>query len=201
MAKPKLIILEGPDGVGKTTQAKRIAEVLKAKIVSQPSTDNCVGFIRAEAKNNKSFSGLERQLLIGISHTVDAFTKFRDDENVVMDRSYLSGMVYGKLTGLDGYEVALLTNILSSVYKTAMGDRYDVDVIFLTAEARLDEPDTDVFESTIQWTDLRQEYTTFFQYARDGRLALFSQDERVNKLSITGSTPEQVTNLILKLVE
>lgn len=201
MAKPKLVIIEGPDGVGKTTQAKKIAEVLKANLVSQPSTDNCVGFIRAEAKNNKSFSGLERQLLIGISHTVDAFTKFKGNENVVMDRSYLSGMVYGRLTGLGGYEIALLTNILSSVYKTAMGDRYDVNVIFLTAENRFDEPDVDVFESTIKWSDLRAEYNRFFQYSNDGRLALFAQDERVNKLSITGSTPEQVTALILKLIE
>ena len=90
----KLIILEGPDGVGKSTQAKIITEALQAARVSQPSVDNCVGYIRAEAKSLKHITEFERQLLITISHTLDALSKFDGKINVVMERSYISVLIY-----------------------------------------------------------------------------------------------------------
>ena len=44
---------------------------------------------------------VESQLFIGFSHIVDAFTMSRSDDNIVMDRSFLSGIVYGERTGAD----------------------------------------------------------------------------------------------------
>jgi thymidylate kinase len=226
--RPKLIVLEGPDGVGKSTQAVMLAKALNARLVSQPSTDNIVGYIRALAKTDPKFTALERQLLIAVSHTVDAFTKFAPGkmkravpidghglmgveevdypQDIVMDRSYISGLVYGKLTGMEPNDLGLIERILSDVYKANIADRFDVRVIFLTAQQRLDNPDKDVFESTIKWDDIRQCYMD--QYRRSasstrhgitGQEAMkwFSNDEILDVVNIGDATREELHSLLV----
>lgn len=198
--KQKLVIIEGSDGVGKSTQARILAEKLNAKLIIQPSKENIVSVVRAEAKLNPAYSALERQLLIAISHTVDAFTEFKADRNIVMDRSYLSGLVYGKATGVPPYEMELLNQILSSVYKENIkSGQFDVHILFLDTQKRLDEADKDVFEQTTKWQDLHDSYINMYADMRSGRKA-FNDNERVTLLDVTGKTVEQVSKLIEQTV-
>lgn len=193
----KLIVIEGADGVGKSTQAKLIAEHYNAHLVSQPSSDNCVGFIRSEAKLNPTYTALERQLLIAVSHTVDAFTKFSGDNHIVMDRSYLSGLVYGELTGVEKYELGLLHNILSNVY-IPNTSKFETHVIFIDADKRWDMPDDDVFEQH-PWVKIRDIYRAKFEEIKKGSL-VFSKDETLNIINNTGKTKEEVFSSIVALI-
>jgi thymidylate kinase len=192
MKKQKLVIIEGSDGTGKSTQSKLLANKLEAELIIQPSKDNLVSFIRNEAKMNPIYSALERQLLIGISHTVDAFTLFDGERSLVMDRSYISGLVYGKRTGIEPYEMALLENILSSVYKANITHKYDVKIIFLNADNRLDIADNDVFESQINWAELSVEYTEIYRSLVNKKRCAFSENEVVTQIQVGGKTIDQI---------
>lgn len=184
----KLIVFEGVDGVGKTTQAKILMEKLGAKMIRQPSSDNCVSTIRSEIKLNPAYSALERQLLAAISHTVDAFTEF-SDENIIMDRSYISGLVYGKTMGVDNYGMALIENLLSSVYQTAIKHNYDTHIVFMDADKSLKTADeNDVFETN--WTQVRDAYREFYQTKHE---PFFSRDEKIYQIQIE-TTIEATSN-------
>lgn len=196
--KPKLIVIEGPDGIGKSTQAKLLAERYLATVIRQPSTDNLVSFLRDEAKQNPDHSAFERQLMIAISHTVDAFTKFTGDVSLVMDRSYISGLVYGHLTGVSKSQMKILHSTLSSVYTSNIKDTYDVTIVFLTGDTRLDTPDNDVFEQKIQWDDLRNTYQQNYKELRRGAPSVFSKSEKVTELKVTGLGIEQVTQRLVE---
>lgn len=177
--KNKLIVLEGPDGTGKTTQARLLAEHYNAKLISQPSEDNCVGFIRKLAKFDKSFNSFERQLLIAQSHTVDAYTKFKGNGNIVMDRSYLSGFVYGELGNIPQEKIAVLSQILKNVYSDGLGDNWEVTILFFIPSQRLDKPDADIFESTIKWDDLKNVYERVYLDLQRKAWHAFSKGENI----------------------
>jgi thymidylate kinase len=201
MAKPKLIILEGADGLGKTTHAKMLAAHFDAKLISQPSDDTPIGFIRSEAKTNPEYTGLERQLLIGISHTYDAFSKFHGMRSIVMDRSYISGMIYGKLMGLKEANLELLTKIMSKVYHQNISDRYDTTVFFLTAKQRFNASDKDIFETRIKWDDLKREYTDFYcKSMANPQQPLFAHQELLIQHDMTGQDLDTAHKQLMGMV-
>lgn len=197
MNKPKLIIFEAADGLGKSTQASLMAERLDARLIAQPANDGLVGNFRYEAKNNPALTALERQLFIGISHTVDAFTKFNDDKNVVMDRSILSGIVYGEMTDAPKYELGLLMDALIKIYTYNMQDRYDVHFVFLNGDKRFNSTDTDVFEQSIKWEALQAKYVEL--YNKVNLDPIFSSDALAHLIDITGDKLE-THNKIAKAV-
>lgn len=200
-SRPKLIVIDGPDGLGKTTLAESIISDLSASIVKQPSPDNIVGFIRGEVKENPNFTAMERQLLIAVSHTVDAFSRFTGSENIVMDRSYLSGLVYGKLTGVSNYNLVLIRQLLSTIYTKTMGEKYDVHIIFVTGSKRFDQPDEDFFESSIPWDQLNNDYVALYNsMVGDDKLYAFSNEEKVSLVDMTGGTKEENLNKVRKLI-
>lgn len=198
MATLKLVILEGADGLGKSTQANILAEKLGANLIRQPSPDNIVSFIRSEMKTNPAYTALERQLLGAISHTVDAFTKFQGEASIVMDRSWLSGIIYGKRTGVEPYEVELLSQILSKVYQyNTRGDTFDVHVIFMDGTKRLDQPDDDVFESGTNWGELTAEYNALYERLKNTEdFHVFSKTETVTRVTVDNKTVDQIATEI-----
>jgi len=193
--KPKLIILEGADGCGKTTQTNLIAQKLDAKIISQPSRDNLVGFIRDVAKKDLTLNAFERQLLIAISHTVDSFTKFDGESNIVMDRSFISGVVYGKMTGVPTPKMMMINQILSSIYLNAASGKYDTKIFFIVRPERLDNPDKDVFESSIKWEDLNKEYEDLYNKSETFKTPFFSMNEKRFIIRSSGSIQDTLKEI------
>lgn len=193
--KKKLVILEGPDGVGKSTQAKILAAKFNARLVSQPSDDNIVSWIRAEAKKNPDFTALERQLLIAVSHTVDAFTKFQGVHNIVMDRSFLSGLVYGELMDLKPEYLVLIRRILLSVYQINLANKFDLHFVFLSSKGRLDTADNDVFEA-LSWNRIAELYRKHYEALTVRHEYFIEPKEKVSLVDITGKDIETVAREI-----
>lgn len=199
--KPKLVIIEGADGVGKSTQAKRIAAKIGAKIVSQPSDKNAVGFIRQIAKYHETLSSMERQLLIAVSHTVDSFTEFDQQESIVMDRSFLSGIIYGKLNGVPEDKMMILNQLLSTIYLNRTNLKYDTKVCFITRPRRLNQTAEDVFEKSIQWNKLNDEYKRLYLKAKQYKTPFFSEDEEIKLFEFENEDIDEVTKEIMSFVK
>lgn len=212
---PKLIVIEGCDSTGKSTQVKILQEKLSAKLIRQPSSENIVGFLREEVKNNESLSQSTRQCLHTVSHVVDAFTEFNLNKtfgnglrftgnaigyykNIVMDRSHASTYVYGEVTGLSQDLNEILLKIHQNVYKHTLS-KYNIKIIFLDREERLEEKLTDVFEGTFNWKSLRERYLNFFEVTLKDKF-LFSETESIYKLNVTNLTIDQVSEKIMEIV-
>jgi thymidylate kinase len=204
MSKPKLIVLEGPDRIGKTTQLRELASRFKAKILVQPSEDNSVGYLRNIVKNDKSLLPGERQLLHTISHIFDANEQFDYKSNVIMDRCHISALVYGKITGVENNLSAMIQDIHKSAY-TAVAAVYDIHVVFMTRETPYNLQETDEFEKTINWNNLREAYETMYDVHRTRRRIFtfpeskFAQ-ESVHRVDVGNMSVQEVTDLIVRRV-
>lgn len=182
----RLIIFEGSDGLGKSTQATLLATVMKARLIQQPSEFNTVGFLRTECKFNSDYSPYERQLLHTASHLVDAYEAL-DGSDTVMDRSFLSGQVYGSLMGLTNRQLYLLHRINSDVYRHQVQKfGYSVDIMFLDADFSFKaSQDNDVYERQTKRDELRRGYARIF--AGD-RVPAFADDETVHRVVLNKET-------------
>ncbi|GEM_PF-4259443 len=198
----KLIILEGPDGVGKSTQAKRLCEALSAKLVVQPSGDNTLGFLRPIVKTNKNIEPFARQLLHTCSHIVDAYEDFGPHNTaIVMDRCYASALVYGKMTGLPQEQLDILAQIHQNTYRPLIEKHgYDVHYIQFTAENPFRQADEqDVYEKAAKWHALNDEYLSLFDtLSRDNTLCADTETHHLVK--VDGKSEDEITAEILKYI-
>lgn len=107
----KLITIEGPDAVGKATQAALLAEYLDGKVVSFPRYDTPQGRLIKKYLFGK-FDGFldEEERAIGLQSvmTWDRYAGYdmlsqavAGERDIVTDRYWMSGYVYGRLDGLD----------------------------------------------------------------------------------------------------
>ena len=195
----QLIILEGPDGVGKSTQAKNLCDALNAKLVVQPSGDNSLGFLRPIVKTDKTIEPFARQLLHTCSHIVDAYEDFGPHNTaIVMDRCYASALVYGKMTGLPENELDILQQIHQNVYRPLIAKHgYNVTYVQFTAtEPFRDADEADVYEKAAKWHSLNDEYLKLFK-TLSPQNTLVADAEKHVLLNIDGKTPEAVTKEIM----
>lgn len=193
--KPKLIIFESADGCGKTTQCDLLVKHLNAKLLQQPNSSNCVGFIRGLMKTCETINSDDRQYFAGFSHIVDAFTHFDGKENLVMDRSYLSALVYGKLTKATPEKLDLILKVLQKVYAENIVGKYDIHIVFLTRNARYDQADDDMFEKNTKWNDLRDEYNRLYNEMLKKEV-VFVGDETVHLVDVADMSIDEIHNII-----
>ncbi len=197
--RPKLIIMEGPDGCGKSTQASLLFTALypNVRLVSQPSDDNIVGFIRSSVKDpNTDWTAMERQMLISFSHCVDAFSCFDSKSDLIMDRSYISGLVYGKLTNAPENKMKILMACLKSVYTYNVAINYDVYIIIFNAKSRFNKTSHDYFEKSIEWERLRELYLKIPSMG-----FFFSPDEKVSVIDVDNKSVTEIHNLVLNAID
>jgi len=114
-----IIVLEGVDGVGKTTQSKLLAERLKAKLWKFPNTNGgsptgklIYEHLRREwwvgAKLESAQLALDEALVfqaLQLANRMEVANQLLDDASrghVVIDRYWPSGFAYGMAEGLDG---------------------------------------------------------------------------------------------------
>jgi thymidylate kinase len=198
--KKKLIICEGPDNIGKTTQVQRLLTHYDAKQIVQPSGTNIVGYLRDVVKNNMNIGPGERQLLHTISHIADMISYFDGKKNLVMDRCHISALVYGKITGVSDELNQLIQDIHRSFYQVFIKD-YDVHVVFLTRRERYEVAPSDNFEATINWNDLKRAYESMYDiHCKLPRIFTFedsSEHESVHRVDVADYPAQQITEMII----
>ncbi|MCE9620183.1 MAG: hypothetical protein K8R92_09775 [Planctomycetes bacterium] len=127
MTLGRLIILEGPDGAGKSTTSRLLAERLRAdgKAVScfafpgnEPGT---LGKLVYDLHHNPAVYGVTRidaaalQVLHAAAHIDAIRTRIRPayerGDTVIMDRFWWSTIVYGRVAGIDDTTLTLLRQL------------------------------------------------------------------------------------------
>jgi dTMP kinase len=98
--KPSLIVLEGPDATGKSTQLRRLAEFFPDALTThQPSGGSAIGEDIYHLTEHHEMEPLTRQLLHLAAHTEHYASQIipalQEGQSVIMDRCWLSTFVYG----------------------------------------------------------------------------------------------------------
>ena len=195
----KLIVIDGVDGIGKTTQAKIIAERLNAKLFIQPNDSNCVGFLREEVKNNPRHEPFTRQLLHTVSHTVDAFTQFNQHNCYVMDRCHSSTYAYGLAQDMKLVDIELLMKIHANVYAEALS-AYDIRIILLDRTSKFKVVEDDEFEKMVNWGRVRANFQELWGTLENSREYLFSPTEKRLYLNIDNMEKDAISTKMLEFV-
>jgi thymidylate kinase len=196
----KLIVLEGPDAIGKTTQAKILLQKLDAEHIVQPSEDNLLGFLRKIVKEDPSIKAFPRQLLHTCSHIVDAFTKMQGDRNILMDRCHASSWVYGKVSGMETKDLNTVHKIHEAVYGELLKN-LDVRIVFLDRRERYNQNLMDEFERTVDWSQVAIQYRDIYNKALNKELYFFNREEKLFKLDVADFTQEEVTTKLLAFLQ
>jgi len=197
----KLFVLEGPDAIGKTTQARILKDLLKADFIVQPSEDNIVGFLRKIVKEDPSIEAFPRQLLHTVSHVVDAFTKMAGkDTDILMDRCHASSWVYGEVSQMKNKDLLMVHKIHEHVYSEVFKN-VDVRVIFLDRRERYNETHMDEFERTVNWSEIAIKYRQIYKKAEGKELFFFNREEKLYKLDVADMSKDAITQSLLQLLQ
>jgi len=193
--KPKLFILEGGDGIGKSVLTKALAKNYNMNLITQPNSKNIVGFLRNIVKNDEMLNMFERQLLHTVSHIVDAFDILNPKYDTVMDRSYISTMVYGRVFGLSPDQLSILWNIHNKVY-VHLCKNFEVKIIFLDSEQSFKIETDDIYERYNQRNKIRLAYKEYI--GLNSSKTHFHENETWHNIKVV-SPKEEMLNHFIKI--
>ena len=165
-----LIVLEGPDKVGKTTVAEKLQKALglfghRALYLKQPNPLGPLGASSARLKSTTSeLNPTTRAALFGLTEMYDAGVILPEalskNDFVIMDRSFLSGWVYSKAfpTEICAEETY---KMLSQAHKNAVNSLVGVQVyvIFILNPLPFCVPDDkEFYEGDENWHAILKTY-------------------------------------------
>jgi dTMP kinase len=112
----KFIVIEGLDGSGKSTQAKKLTTKLKESLLTYEPTNNNVGSLCRSAFSGEANLEAESILLLLIADRIEHLNKvvlsaLSDGKNVICDRYYLSNMAYQSFQGSENTEQMSMESI------------------------------------------------------------------------------------------
>lgn len=195
----KLIVVDGNDGIGKSTQVRILQEKLGAHLFIQPNGSNLIGFLRNEVKNNQVYDPFSRQLLHTVSHVVDAFTQFKDKDIYIMDRAHSSTYAYGLAQKIHPEHIQLLMKIHAQVYAEALKD-FDIRFVLLDRSEKFVSGDTDEFEKMVNWKEVRNKFLELENKLEAYREHLFSPTEKRLYLNVDGMEKDAISAKLLEFV-
>jgi len=185
------IVIEGIDGTGKSTQAKRLAEHLvsqgKTVILSREPTDGPWGTLLRNSASTGRLSPeeeLETFLKDRQQHVTEKIAPaLAAGHTVILDRYYFSTMAYQGARGFDPQEIRKKNEAFAPVPDLLLILDLDVDTAIARIGVRGDT--TNEFE---QRTNL----------ARCREIFLSLKDEPFARVIPTDSDPDEVTRKILE---
>ena len=176
--------------VHNSTQAKLMEGRLGFKYLKQPNDQGKFGFIRDVVLNNPDLSILQRQLAHVFSAINDSFEYFDGGSDLVMDRSFLSTLVYGKIMGLSKNEYILLFDLNIAPFMDIFKKYYPVILIF-TADKPFGEADNTYYEKFASWSDIKHAYEVLYN-GIGGFLPSPFFEYTAHSVNVTGKSIEEV---------
>jgi len=159
----KLVILEGADGVGKSTLSHIIADKWGYASLRQPTDSPPLGFIRDIVKStDNDMSFFNRQLLHACTHIFDLIRMGDFDQNVIMDRSPYSGLAYSH-AALFEWQYDIVKKVNLAAYHERLAKLFDqVVVLFVTTNDNLkpDRDEGDIYEQKLH--NMKEFYETLY---------------------------------------
>jgi thymidylate kinase len=195
----KIIIFEGPDGVGKSTQIDMLMRDRRPHLLVQPNPDSSMSF-RDAVFNSNDLTPLEAQLMFCLSHMYDLYEYLnRFSGTLIMDRCYISGLVYGLVGDRNKY-LPLVISKMQDLHQRYLSST-DVRIIFMMPKARFNEPDTDVFEKNLKWESIREGYEGVLDALSEvSASSIMSSREKIMLLDNSNLTPEETHARIREFV-
>ncbi|KJY85656.1 hypothetical protein TW84_21390 [Vibrio neptunius] len=195
----RLIIIEGADKVGKSTVISLLKESLGAFVISQPNGKGKVAFLRELLKSDTyEFSSFSRQLLHTCSHIND-FYEFMSghDSILVMDRSYISALIYGKADGESDANLELLKKIHNSVYGD-LSYNFKIDLFVLCASSMLVKSDNSYYERNLDMQYINSLYKKLDDKNSD---YYFGSKEKIHFVDVDSFySPEAIKDHVLSAI-
>ena len=185
------IVIEGIDGTGKSTQAKRLAEHLtsqgKTVILSREPTDGPWGTLLRNSASTGRLSPeeeLKTFLKDRRQHVTETIAPaLAAGHTVILDRYYFSTMAYQGARGFDPQEIRRKNEAFAPVPDLLLILDLDVDSAIARIGIR---------------GDTANEFEQRTNLARCREIFLSLQDESFTKVIPTDSTPDEVTRKILE---
>lgn len=185
------IVIEGIDGTGKTTQAKRLAEHLtsqgKTVILSREPTDGPWGTLLRNSASTGRLSPeqeLETFLKDRRQHVTEKIAPaLAAGHTVILDRYYFSTMAYQGARGFDPQEIRRKNEAFAPVPDLLLIMDLDVDTAISRIGVR---------------GDTANEFEQRANLARCREIFLSLKDEPFAKVIPTDSDPDEVSRKILE---
>ncbi|MBG7607610.1 MAG: dTMP kinase [Verrucomicrobia bacterium] len=185
------IVIEGIDGTGKTTQAKRLAEHLtsqgKTVILSHEPTDGPWGTLLRNSASTGRLSPeqeLETFLKDRRQHVTEKIAPaLAAGHTVILDRYYFSTMAYQGARGFDPQEIRRKNEAFAPVPDLLLIMDLDVDTAISRIGVR---------------GDTANEFEQRANLARCREIFLSLKDEPFAKVIPTDSDPDEVSRKILE---
>ncbi|MFB6241513.1 MAG: dTMP kinase [Candidatus Nanosalina sp.] len=160
-----LIVVEGADGAGTTTQSEKLAEALDAHYTAEP-TDNPVGEKVSEMISTGEHSPESIALAFAgdrILHLEEeVIPRLENGETVVMDRYYHSSLVYQPALGADYSWVEEINREAVKPDLTIL-----LDILSREALSRIKERESDISQEAIENRDTSQSSLAHFSSGED----------------------------------
>jgi dTMP kinase len=174
-----LIVVEGADGAGTTTQSEKLAEKLDAHYTAEP-TDNPVG----EKVDEMISTGENSPEAIAMAFASDRILhleeevvpKLESGKIVVMDRYYHSSLVYQPALGAEYDWVEKINEEAVKPDLTII-----LDVSSREALSRIEERETDINKEAIRESDAEQAHLTHFDSGENIFENLSFQEEVITR--------------------
>lgn len=192
--KRKLLVIEGPDNIGKTTLCDKLGQILSetgysTEIISFPGNrSGTLGKFIHEFHHRYDKYGIENlsdtslQLLHVAAHfdtiSEDILPALDKGKIVILDRFWWSTYVYGKVSGISDDVLEKIIELEELAWKNLVPDQ-----VFLLTNC---EPFNE--DSTLEWNSLRDEYL---------RLAEKQESKfKINRIKNEGRIQETVDEII-----
>ena len=184
------IVIEGIDGTGKSTQAKRLADHFtslgKTVVLSREPTDGPWGtLLRNSASSGRLSPEEELQAFLNdrLQHVTEKIAPaLAEGHTVILDRYYFSTMAYQGVRGFDPLEIRRKNEVFAPVPDLLLILDLDVDTAIERIGTRGD--DTNEFEQRASLSRCRE-------------IFLSLKDEPFVRVIPTDTSPDEVTRRIL----
>lgn len=187
-----VVIIEGPDGTGKTTVAKSLTSVHHwLHYHKQPNPEGILNHINKLVRTNTKITASERQLFHCINNCMDLYVNIPRDNYILFDRSPISTIAYGYMYGVPDHIMDPIIEIYKSVFRNKFKDT-EIVYLFFTSDEPLKIMGEDEHEKNCLFSDMVDAYNMVFESLQHGKLRNFlSRNEKMYTIDVTGLNKTQ----------